>query len=68
MWEFRYCLEKGINPLPKHELSQMQIAVSEIELASEQVTELTVDDETVTGSGEDVLTTLSAQANVLIRM
>lgn len=39
----------------------MQIAVSEIELASEQVTELTVDDETVTGSGEDVLTTLSAQ-------
>ncbi|WP_227357490.1 hypothetical protein [Haladaptatus salinisoli] len=26
--EFRYCLEKGIDPLPKRELSQMQIAVS----------------------------------------
>ena len=57
--EFRYCLETGIDPLPKHELSQMQIAVSETELASERVTELTIDDETVTGSGVDVLTTLS---------
>ena len=37
----------------------MQIAVSETELASERVTELTIDDETVTGSGADVLTTLS---------
>ena len=58
--EFRYCLEEGIDPLPKHELSQMEIAVSETELASERVTELTIDDETVTGSGEDVLTTLSS--------
>ena len=58
--EFRYCLEEGIDPLPTHELSQMQIAVSETELASERVTELTIDDETVTGSGEDVLTTLSS--------
>ncbi|WP_435158982.1 type B DNA-directed DNA polymerase [Haladaptatus sp. DFWS20] len=58
--EFRYCLETGIDPLPTRELSQMQIAVSETELASERVTELTIDDETVTGSGEDVLTTLSS--------
>ncbi|WP_458190896.1 type B DNA-directed DNA polymerase [Haladaptatus sp. NG-WS-4] len=57
--EFRYCLEEGIDPLPTHELSQMQIAVSETELRSERVTELTIDDETVTGSGEDVLTALS---------
>ena len=59
--EFRYCLEEEIDPLPTHELSQMQITVSETELASERVTELTIDDETVTGSGEDVLTTLSAR-------
>ncbi|SHL38665.1 DNA polymerase I [Haladaptatus paucihalophilus DX253] len=59
--EFRYCLEEGIDPLPKHELSKMQIAVSETELASEQVTELTIDDEMVTGSGADVLTALSAR-------
>jgi DNA polymerase, archaea type len=39
----------------------MQIAVSEIELASERVTELTIDDETVTESGADVLTALSAR-------
>ena len=59
--EFRYCLEEGIDPLPNHELSQMQIAVSETELASERVTELTIDDETVTGSGADVLATLSGR-------
>ncbi|WP_458209718.1 hypothetical protein [Haladaptatus sp. NG-SE-30] len=35
--EFRYCLEEGIDPLPNHELSQMQIAVSETQLASERV-------------------------------
>ncbi|GKZ16055.1 type B DNA-directed DNA polymerase [Haladaptatus sp. T7] len=57
--EFRYCLEEGVDPLPTHELSQMQLAVSETELASEQVTEVTIDDETVTGSGEDILTALS---------
>ena len=57
--EFRYCLEEGIDPLPKHELSQMEIAVSETELASERFAELTINDETVTGSGEDVLTALS---------
>ncbi|SIR97569.1 DNA polymerase I [Haladaptatus litoreus] len=57
--EFRYCLEEGIDPLPTRELSQMQIAVPETELANERVTELSIDDETVTGSGEDVLTTLS---------
>ncbi|WP_423743127.1 type B DNA-directed DNA polymerase (plasmid) [Haladaptatus sp. SPP-AMP-3] len=59
--EFRYCLEEEIDPLPTRELSQMQIAVSETELASERVTELTIDDETVTGSGVDVLTTLSSR-------
>ena len=59
--EFWYCLETGIDPLPNHELSQMGIAVSETELASERVTELTIDDETVTGSCEDVLATLSAR-------
>ncbi|SIR86908.1 DNA polymerase I [Haladaptatus litoreus] len=59
--EFRYCLEEGVDPLPKHELSQLQIAVSETELASERVTELTIDDEVVTGSGADVLTALSAR-------
>jgi DNA polymerase, archaea type len=57
--EFRYCLEEGIDPLPTHELSQMQIAVSETELASERVTELTIDDETVAGIGKDVLAMLS---------
>ena len=57
--EFRYCLEEEIDPLPIHELSKMRIAVSETELASERVTELTIDDETVTGSCEDVLATLS---------
>jgi DNA polymerase, archaea type len=40
--EFRYCLEEEINPLPTHELSQMQITASETELASERVTELTI--------------------------
>jgi DNA polymerase I len=59
--EFRYCLEERIDPLPTHELSHMQIAVSETELASEGVTELTIDDGKVTGSGADVLTTLSAR-------
>ena len=59
--EFRYCLEDGIDPLPNHELLQMQIAVSETELASERVTELTINDETVTGSRADVLATLSAR-------
>ncbi|WP_231189882.1 type B DNA-directed DNA polymerase [Haladaptatus sp. DYF46] len=59
--EFRYCLEEGVDPLPNHELSQMQISVSETELTSERVTELTIDDETVTGSETDVLTTLSAR-------
>ncbi|WP_458189987.1 type B DNA-directed DNA polymerase [Haladaptatus sp. NG-WS-4] len=59
--EFRYCLDEGINPLPTHELSQMQISVSETELTSERVTELTIDDERVTGSGADVLATLSAR-------
>ena len=42
--EFRYCLEEGVDPLPTHELSQMQIAISETELTSERVTELTIDD------------------------
>ncbi|WP_458208682.1 type B DNA-directed DNA polymerase [Haladaptatus sp. NG-SE-30] len=59
--EFRYCLEEEIDPLPTHELSKMRIAVPETELVSERVTELTIDDETVTGSGEDVLATLSAR-------
>ncbi|KZN23261.1 DNA polymerase I [Haladaptatus sp. R4] len=59
--EFRYCLEAGIDPLPEHELSRMRIAIAETELASGTVTELTIDDETVTGSGADVLATLSAR-------
>ncbi|WP_227379518.1 hypothetical protein [Haladaptatus halobius] len=57
--EFRYCLEEGIDPLPNHELSQVHVAVSETELASRTVTDLTIDDEVVTGGGEDVLATLS---------
>jgi DNA polymerase, archaea type len=63
--EFRYCLEEEIDPLPTHELSQMQIAVSETELVSKRVTELTIDDETITGSGADVLTALSARVEAV---
>ncbi|WP_458209274.1 type B DNA-directed DNA polymerase [Haladaptatus sp. NG-SE-30] len=59
--EFRYCLETDRSPVPDRDLVTMQVAVPEAELVSETVTELTIDEELVTGDGRSVLETLSGR-------
>ncbi len=59
--EFRYCLEHDLTPLPKRALSEIHITVSESELVCERVTNLTIDDEVVTGDGRDVLETVATR-------
>ncbi len=61
--EFRYCLENELSPLPKSDLSQLHITVPETELARETVTELTIDEEVVTGDGEAILDTLATRVD-----
>lgn len=53
--EFRYCLERGCDPIPTHVPSTLSIDVAPPELANPPFTELRIDDETVTGSPEAVL-------------
>lgn len=57
--EFRYCLEADVAPVPQRELTQLQLAIPETELASATVTECTIDDEHVTGNGQTVLERIS---------
>ncbi|RBI60255.1 hypothetical protein DMJ13_18070 [halophilic archaeon] len=58
--EFRYCLETGLNPVPERELEYLELSVPESELASDTITECTIDDH-VSGSGRAVLETIRAQ-------
>jgi DNA polymerase I len=53
--EFRYCLETGIDPTPAQRPSTLAIDVEPSELATPPITELTIDDETVTGSATAIL-------------
>ncbi|WP_458189102.1 type B DNA-directed DNA polymerase [Haladaptatus sp. NG-WS-4] len=59
--EFRYSLENRLSPLPRRGLSSMRISVPETKLASETVTELTVDGEPVTGDGRAIVETLATR-------
>ncbi|SDM99041.1 DNA polymerase I [Halogranum gelatinilyticum] len=56
--EFRYCLEQGISPTPARKPTVLELTVDEEVLASEQPTEVVVDDEPLTGDPETVLTDL----------
>ena len=53
--EFRYCLETGIDPTPIQRPSTLAIDVESPELASPPITNLTIGDETVTGSATAIL-------------
>ncbi|RBI59821.1 DNA polymerase I [halophilic archaeon] len=59
--EFRYCLETDLNPLPERELECLELSVPESELASNTITECTIDDDHTSGSGRAVLETIRAQ-------
>ncbi|KYH24251.1 DNA polymerase [Halalkalicoccus paucihalophilus] len=53
--EFRYCLERGRDPTPTRVPVTLAIDVAPPELVNPPLTELTLDDETVTGSPEAIL-------------
>ncbi|MCU4751319.1 type B DNA-directed DNA polymerase [Halobacteria archaeon AArc-curdl1] len=53
--EFRYCLETDTDPTPGDALSTLELAVPLPETTGDAYRELTVDDETVSGSPERVL-------------
>lgn len=53
--EFRYCLEQGCNPTPTRVPSALSIDVEPPALADPSITEITIDEETVTGSPAAVL-------------
>ncbi|MDT3435954.1 type B DNA-directed DNA polymerase [Haloarcula sp. 1CSR25-25] len=54
--EFRYCLEEDIDPTPAGELSTLRLSVPVTETSNESYAELSVADDTVTGSPVDILT------------
>ncbi|MEF8881107.1 MAG: type B DNA-directed DNA polymerase [Halapricum sp.] len=58
--EFRYCLENDVDPTPTAGLSRLRLSVPMTETSGDAYTELTVAGETVTGSPEDILTTVQA--------
>nr|WP_323740456.1 hypothetical protein [Halegenticoccus tardaugens] len=53
--EFRYCLENDLDPTPAQTPSTLSIEVEPVELANPPITELTIDDETVSGSPTAIL-------------
>src|SRR6056297_1485172 len=54
--EFRYCLEKGVNPTPASELSTLRLSVPVTETSNDVYGELSVAGDTVTGSPTGILT------------
>ena len=54
--EFRYCLETGADPTPASELSTLRLSVPVTETSNDVYGELSVADDTVTGSPTDLLT------------
>ena len=59
--EFRYCLETDLDPTPATELSTLRLSVPVTETSQERYGELTISGETVSGSPEDILTTVQAE-------
>ncbi|WP_255171202.1 type B DNA-directed DNA polymerase [Natrononativus amylolyticus] len=59
--EFRYCLETGTDPTPGTALSTLELAAAPPELATPPLTELTIDDDYISGSPTTVLETLQAR-------
>ncbi|WP_255152849.1 type B DNA-directed DNA polymerase [Halorarius halobius] len=58
--EFRYCLETGVDPTPASELSTLRLSVPVPETSNDVYGELSVADDTVTGSPTDLLTAVQA--------
>ncbi|MXV61884.1 type B DNA-directed DNA polymerase [Natronorubrum sp. JWXQ-INN-674] len=54
--EFRYCLERGIDPIPTADLSRLRLGVPLTEAGDETYAELSVAGETVSGQPADILT------------
>ncbi len=59
--EFRYCLDRDYEPIPDCSLSKLHLSVPESALAKKRVTELTIDDERISGSERAVLETLASR-------
>ena len=59
--QFRYCLETDTDPTPTHSLQTCRLAVEETELIEDQITELTVNDELLTGTPTELLAQLTAR-------
>jgi DNA polymerase I len=53
--EFRYCLERGVDPAPEADLSTLRLGVPVTETGGGAYAELTVDGETVAGPPADLL-------------
>jgi DNA polymerase I len=53
--EFRYCLETGTNPTPDAELSTLRLSVPVSHTAGDAYAELTVGEDTVTGTPETIV-------------
>jgi DNA polymerase, archaea type len=53
--EFCHCLKRGCDPTPTRVSSTLELDVEPLELADPPLTELTIDDETATGSPEAIL-------------
>ncbi|WP_117592475.1 type B DNA-directed DNA polymerase [Haloprofundus halophilus] len=53
--EFRYCLEEGVSSTPERTLTVLDISISESQLASGRITTADLDDETISGTQEEVL-------------
>ncbi|MDS0261708.1 type B DNA-directed DNA polymerase [Haloarcula sp. S1CR25-12] len=58
--EFRYCLEKGVNPTPASELSTLRLSVPVTETSNDIYGELSVAGDTVTGSPSELLAAVQA--------
>jgi DNA polymerase I len=59
--EFRYCVERGVDPTPDRELVTLAVRTTAKRLADDDLTELRVDGERVTGSEPAVLRTLATR-------
>ncbi|MBX0288564.1 type B DNA-directed DNA polymerase [Halomicroarcula sp. F28] len=58
--EFRYCLENGITPTPATNLSTLRLSVPVTETSGETYSELSIGDDTVTGSPTNILSAVQA--------
>lgn len=62
--EFRYCLETDRDPTPTRDLSTLRFSVPVTETAGDSYSEFSIEDETITGSAEVILSAVRTALDI----